>query len=89
MTYGRKKFYNIGPWGHSSKTFSFFVSYEWAKQARVFVTDKPLVNSLLFASKARADLSRARRVGSGLTSKRWNRLERPAGTNTLAYFPSS
>ncbi len=52
----------------------------------MFVTDKPLENSLLFTRKARADLSGAPMVGSGLMHKHWNRLERPAKDKHFSLF---
>ncbi len=56
---------------------------------------RPFQHSLMFVGKARS-LSQSRaperqsnRVGSGLTHKQQTRLERLAGTNTLAYYEDS
>ncbi len=63
--------------------FIFFVTFEWAQKARVFVPGKPFESILMFASKARVYPSEASfgcytlRKASGLACIQKTKLERP------------
>jgi hypothetical protein len=65
--------------------FIFFVAYEWAPKARVFVTDRPFQPSLMFVGRGKAYLSEAllhskvSRVGSWPYQQTLDKAEKVVG----------